>query len=38
MTDEVIFLTAGVGFWHTHAVERLGVPAIKASKEIVRAF
>ena len=28
-TDEAILLTAGVGFWHTHAIERLGVPAIK---------
>ena len=27
--QEAISLTAGVGFWHTHAVERLGVPAIK---------
>jgi len=27
--QEAILLTAGVGFWHTHAVERLGVPAIK---------
>lgn len=30
-TEETILLTAGVGFWRTHAVERLGVPAIKAS-------
>jgi beta-glucosidase len=30
-TEEAILLTAGVGFWHTHAVERLGVPAIKVS-------
>jgi beta-glucosidase len=29
-TDEAILLTAGVGFWHTHDVPRLGVPAIKA--------
>lgn len=28
-TDEAINLTAGVGFWHTHDVERLGIPAIK---------
>lgn len=28
-TDEAILLTAGVGFWHTHAIERLGVPAVK---------
>lgn len=28
-TDEAILLTAGVGFWYTHPVERLGVPAIK---------
>ncbi|KAJ7100754.1 beta-glucosidase [Mycena belliarum] len=30
-TDESIQLIAGVGFWKTHAVERLGVPAIKVS-------
>ncbi|KAF9043921.1 glycoside hydrolase family 3 protein [Panaeolus papilionaceus] len=30
-TDEAILLTAGVGFWHTHAIERLGVPAVKVS-------
>ncbi|KAG6844543.1 hypothetical protein H0H87_006027 [Tephrocybe sp. NHM501043] len=30
-TEEAILLTAGVGFWHTHAVERLGVPAVKVS-------
>ncbi|EEB90824.1 hypothetical protein MPER_10922, partial [Moniliophthora perniciosa FA553] len=30
-TDEAIQLIAGVGFWHTHPVERLGVPAIKVS-------
>ncbi|KAF8162621.1 beta-glucosidase [Crassisporium funariophilum] len=30
-TDEAILLSAGVGFWHTHAIERLGVPAIKVS-------
>ena len=28
-TDEAILLTAGVGFWHTHSVDRLGIPAIK---------
>ena len=28
-TDESILLTAGVGFWHTHAVPRLGIPPIK---------
>jgi len=28
-TDEAISLTAGVGFWHTHEVPRLGIPAIK---------
>jgi beta-glucosidase len=27
--DEAISLTAGVGFWHTAAIPRLGVPAIK---------
>ncbi|KAI0669358.1 beta-glucosidase [Trametes maxima] len=30
-TEEAILLTAGVGFWHTHAVPRLGIPAIKVS-------
>ena len=30
-TDEAILLTAGVGFWHTHAIPRLGIPAIKVS-------
>jgi beta-glucosidase len=28
-TDEAISLIAGVGFWHTHEVSRLGIPAIK---------
>ena len=28
-TDEAILLTAGVGFWYTHSVDRLGIPAIK---------
>lgn len=28
-TDEAILLTAGVGFWHTHSIDRLGIPAIK---------
>lgn len=30
-TDEAILLTAGVGFWHTHEVPRLNIPAIKTS-------
>ncbi|KAJ7705594.1 beta-glucosidase [Mycena rosella] len=30
-TDESIQLIAGVGFWKTHAVERLGIPEIKVS-------
>ncbi|TCD66746.1 hypothetical protein EIP91_000987 [Steccherinum ochraceum] len=30
-TDEAILLTAGVGFWHTHGVPRLGIPAVKVS-------
>ena len=30
-TDEAILLTAGSGFWHTHAIPRLGIPAIKMS-------
>ncbi|KAI5119584.1 hypothetical protein M0805_006469 [Coniferiporia weirii] len=29
--EEAIALIAGVGFWHTHGVERLGIPAIKVS-------
>ncbi|KAJ4475509.1 beta-glucosidase [Lentinula aciculospora] len=33
-TDEAVLLIAGVGFWHTHAVERLGIPAIKARLSI----
>lgn len=31
-TDEAISLIAGVGFWHTHPVPRLGVPAIKVCR------
>lgn len=30
-SDEAILLTAGVGFWHTHGIPRLGVPAIKVN-------
>ncbi|KAJ7041012.1 beta-glucosidase [Mycena alexandri] len=30
-TDESIQLIAGVGFWKTYAIDRLGVPAIKVS-------
>lgn len=30
-TDEAISLIGGVGFWKTHAIERLGIPAIKVS-------
>ncbi|TFY77060.1 hypothetical protein EWM64_g6952 [Hericium alpestre] len=30
-TEEAIQLTAGVGFWATHAVPRLGIPSIKTS-------
>ena len=30
-TDEAILLTAGVGPWHTHAIPRLGIPAIKVT-------
>jgi len=29
--DEAISLIAGVGFWHTHAIERLGIPSVKVS-------
>ena len=28
-TDEAILITAGVGFWHTHSIDRLSIPAIK---------
>jgi beta-glucosidase len=31
--EETILLTAGVGFWYTHKIDRLGVPAIKVSGE-----
>lgn len=34
-TDEAILLTAGVGFWHTHKIERLGVPAIKVCSPLI---
>ncbi|KAI0068485.1 beta-glucosidase [Artomyces pyxidatus] len=30
-TEEAIALIGGVGFWHTHAVPRLGIPAVKVS-------
>ncbi|KAF8963765.1 beta-glucosidase [Flammula alnicola] len=30
-TEEAILLTAGVGFWHTEKIERLGIPAVKVS-------
>lgn len=26
---EAILLTAGVGMWYTHPVDRLGIPALK---------
>lgn len=29
--EEATALIAGVGFWHTHGVERLGIPAIKVA-------
>lgn len=29
--EEAIQLIAGVGFWHTAAIPRLGVPAVKVS-------
>jgi beta-glucosidase len=35
-TDEAISLTAGVGFWHTREVPRLGIPAIKVCSQIFR--
>lgn len=30
-TDEAVSLIAGVGFWHTYAIKRLGIPAVKVS-------
>jgi beta-glucosidase len=27
--EEAISLIAGVGFWQTHAIPRLGIPAVK---------
>ena len=27
--EEAISLIAGVGFWHTSAIPRLGIPAVK---------
>ncbi|KAF9647277.1 hypothetical protein BDM02DRAFT_3156218 [Thelephora ganbajun] len=30
-TDEAISLIAGVGFWHTCTIEKLGIPAVKVS-------
>lgn len=31
--EEAFLLTAGVGFWRTHAIPRLGIPAIKVRIE-----
>ena len=37
-TEEAVNLIAGVGFWYTAAVERLGIPAIKVrSLSCIRA-
>jgi beta-glucosidase len=33
--DEAIALTAGVGFWHTAAIPRLNIPAVKVSRRIL---
>ncbi len=30
-TEDAVKLIAGVGFWHTASIERLGIPAIKVS-------
>ncbi|KAF9235615.1 glycoside hydrolase family 3 protein [Melanogaster broomeanus] len=35
-TDEAILLTAGVGFWHTHEIPRLGIPSIKVPHNSIR--
>lgn len=37
-TDEAILLTAGVGFWHTHGVPRLGIPPVKVCRYRVLVF
>lgn len=36
--EEAISLTSGVGFWHTAAIPRLGVPAIKARRSIICSY
>lgn len=36
--EEAIALTAGVGFWHTHGIPRLGVPPIKVNTEVTFAI
>ena len=36
--EEAIDLIAGVGFWHTAAVPRLGVPAIKVRDLPLQCF
>jgi hypothetical protein len=36
--EEAIDLIAGVGFWHTAAVPRLGVPAVKVSDNLFQCF
>lgn len=36
--EEAILLTAGVGFWHTHAVPRLNIPAIKVRPTCKRSL
>jgi hypothetical protein len=37
-TDEAIQLIAGVGLWHTHKVDRLGIPAIKVGLFISKSL
>ncbi|KAF9066008.1 beta-glucosidase [Rhodocollybia butyracea] len=34
--EEAILLIAGVGFWHTHGIERLGVPAVSDGPNGIR--
>ena len=36
--EEAVALIAGVGFWRTHAVERLGIPSIKVSFRRLTAY
>lgn len=34
--EEAISLIAGVGFWNTHPIPRLGIPAMKVNHTVLR--